>query len=93
VFASKRVPAEKFEAVTHRIEHGVPVLDDALAWLACDVHALHPAGDHTIAVGAVSHVFSDPGGEPLLFFRGSWGVVAPAAGRDGSAAGGGTAGR
>jgi hypothetical protein len=41
----------------------------------------------------VSHVFSDPGGDPLLFFRGSWGAVAPAAGRDGSAAGGGTAGR
>ena len=93
VFASKRVPAEKFEAVTHRIEHGVPVLDDALAWLACDVHALHPAGDHTIAVGAVSHVFSDPRGEALLFFRGSWGAVAPVAGRDGSAARDGTAGR
>jgi 3-hydroxy-9,10-secoandrosta-1,3,5(10)-triene-9,17-dione monooxygenase reductase component len=75
VFASKRIPAEKFEAVTHRIEHGVPVLDDALAWLACDVDALHPAGDHTIAVGAVSHVFSDPEGEPLLFFRGRWGAL------------------
>ena len=84
VFASKRVPAEKFEAVTHRIEHGVPVLDDALAWLACDVDALHRAGDHTIAVGAVTHVFSDPGGDPLLFFRGTWGALSPAA-RSGAA--------
>jgi 3-hydroxy-9,10-secoandrosta-1,3,5(10)-triene-9,17-dione monooxygenase reductase component len=63
----------------------VPVLDDALAWLACDVDALHPAGDHTIAVGAVSHVFSDPAGEPLLFFRGGWGALAPAPAPDGSA--------
>ncbi len=76
VFASKRVAAEKFEAVTHRIEHGVPVLDDALAWLACDVRDLTPAGDHTIAMGAVTHVFSAPAGTPLLFFRGRWGAMA-----------------
>jgi len=74
VFASKRVQAEKFEAVTHRIEHAVPVLDDALAWIACDLRELHPAGDHTIAIGAVTHVWSSPGErEPLLFYRGSFG--------------------
>ena len=71
VFASKRVQAEKFAAVTHRIEHAVPVLDDALAWIACDVAELHPAGDHTIAIGAVVHVWSAPQEpEPLLFYRG-----------------------
>lgn len=74
VFASKRVQVEKFEAVTHRIEHAVPVLDDALAWIACDLDELHPAGDHTIAIGAVTHVWSAPGEpEPLLFYRGSFG--------------------
>lgn len=72
VFASKRVQREKFEAVTHRIEHAVPVLDDALAWLACDLQELQPAGDHTIGIGAVTHVHSDPAGEPLLFFRGAY---------------------
>ncbi len=73
VFASKRVQAEKFEAVTHRIEHAVPVLDDALAWIACDVDELHPAGDHTIGIGAVTAVWSAPGEpEPLLFYRGSF---------------------
>lgn len=73
VFASKRLQAEKFEAVTHRIEHDVPVLDDALAWIACDVHELHPAGDHTIAIGAVTHVWSDEDEpEPLLFYRGAF---------------------
>jgi flavin reductase (DIM6/NTAB) family NADH-FMN oxidoreductase RutF len=71
VFASKRVQAEKFAAVTHRIEHRVPVLDDALAWVACDLRDLLPLGDHTVGVGAVTHVWSDPeGGEPLLFYRG-----------------------
>lgn len=73
VFASKRIAAEKFAAVTHRIEHGVPVLDDALAWVACDVDRLLPAGDHTIGIGAVTHAWSAPdAGEPLLFFRGAF---------------------
>src|SRR4051795_13160353 len=54
-FASKDLlPAEKFEAVTHTVDHGVPVLDDALAWLVCDLQALHPGGDHTIGIGAVT---------------------------------------
>jgi flavin reductase (DIM6/NTAB) family NADH-FMN oxidoreductase RutF len=70
IFASKRVSREKFEAVTHRVAHGVPVLDDALAWLACDLEQLHPAGDHTIGIGRVTHVDLDPDGEPLVFYRG-----------------------
>ncbi|MCW3002395.1 MAG: flavin reductase family protein [Conexibacter sp.] len=78
VFASKRVAREKFEAVTHRVAHGVPVLDDALAWLACDLEALHPAGDHTIGIGRVTHLHADDAGEPLVFFRGRFGRFAPA---------------
>lgn len=76
VFASKRVAREKFEAVTHTVAHGVPVLDDALAWLACDLEALHPAGDHTIGVGRVTHLDDDPDGEPLVFFRGGFAALA-----------------
>ena len=44
VFASKRVAREKFEAVTHMDAHGVPVLDGALAWLACDLESTAPRG-------------------------------------------------
>jgi flavin reductase (DIM6/NTAB) family NADH-FMN oxidoreductase RutF len=72
VFASKRVAREKFEAVTHMDAHGVPVLDGALAWLACDLEALHPAGDHTIGIGAVTHMDADPEGEPLVWYRASY---------------------
>jgi 3-hydroxy-9,10-secoandrosta-1,3,5(10)-triene-9,17-dione monooxygenase reductase component len=78
VFASKRVQAQKFEAVTHRVEHGVPVLDDALAWVACDLRELLPGGDHTIGVGAVTHVWSaGDGGEPLVFWGGAYHRVLP----------------
>jgi 3-hydroxy-9,10-secoandrosta-1,3,5(10)-triene-9,17-dione monooxygenase reductase component len=75
VFASKRVATEKFEAVTHTVAHGVPVLDHALAWLACDLEALHPAGDHTIGIGRVTQLYADEAGEPLLFFRGRFTLV------------------
>jgi flavin reductase (DIM6/NTAB) family NADH-FMN oxidoreductase RutF len=76
VFASKRVAREKFEAATHMVAHGVPVLDGALAWLACDLVALHAAGDHTIGVGEITHMDADPGGDPLVWFRGEYGTVA-----------------
>jgi flavin reductase (DIM6/NTAB) family NADH-FMN oxidoreductase RutF len=76
VFASKRVAREKFEAATHMVAHGVPVLDGALAWLACDLVALHAAGDHTIGVGEITHMDADPGGDPLVWFRGAYGTVA-----------------
>ena len=76
VFASKRVAREKFEAVTHMDAHGVPILDGALAWLACDLTELHTAGDHTIGIGAVTHMGADPAGEPLVWFRGDYGTFA-----------------
>jgi len=72
VFASRRVAREKFEAVTHTEDHGVPVLDGALAWLACDLVAEHPGGDHTIGVGAVTAMDFDPDAEPLVFHRGGY---------------------
>jgi 3-hydroxy-9,10-secoandrosta-1,3,5(10)-triene-9,17-dione monooxygenase reductase component len=71
VFASKRVAREKFESVTHTVAHGVPVLDDALAWIACELVELLPGGDHTIGIGSIiDGAASD--GEPLVFFRGSY---------------------
>jgi 3-hydroxy-9,10-secoandrosta-1,3,5(10)-triene-9,17-dione monooxygenase reductase component len=76
VFASKRVAREKFEAATHIDAHGVPVLDGALAWLACDLAQLYPAGDHTIGIGEITHMDADPGGEPLIWFRGEYGTFA-----------------
>jgi flavin reductase (DIM6/NTAB) family NADH-FMN oxidoreductase RutF len=74
VFASKRVAREKFESVTHTVAHGVPVLDDALAWVACELVELLPGGDHTIGIGSVlDGAASD--GQPLAFFRGRYGPL------------------
>jgi flavin reductase (DIM6/NTAB) family NADH-FMN oxidoreductase RutF len=76
LFASKAMAAEKFADVTHTEDHGVPVLDDALAWLVCDVHELLPGGDHTIGVGAVTAMQASEG-EPLLFSRGEYRALLP----------------
>ena len=72
VFASKRVQAEKFAEVTHTEDHGVPVLDDALAWMVCDLEALHPGGDHEIGIGRVTALGRDSEGEPLVFHDGTF---------------------
>ena len=52
-------------------EAGVPVLPGALATIACEVSAIHPAGDHEIVVGIAHHLeHREPGVRPLLFWRG-----------------------
>ena len=76
VFASKAEATEKFGAATHTVAHGVPVLDDALSWIACDLESLTPAGDHAIGIGRVTRLSADDGpgaaNDPLLFFRGGF---------------------
>jgi 3,4-dihydroxy-2-butanone 4-phosphate synthase len=71
--------ARKGEATrTHEVdfgdhEHGVPVLPGALATIACELEAIHPAGDHEIVVGDARHLHHrGPGTRPLLFYRGSY---------------------
>jgi flavin reductase (DIM6/NTAB) family NADH-FMN oxidoreductase RutF len=73
-FAHRRSPRERFAGVGHRIERGVPVLSDALAWLTCDVHTTYSGGDHTIVVGAVTDLFRNPG-DPLVRHDGRYRVL------------------
>ena len=77
VFASKRPEATKFEAVAHRVHDGVPLLDGTLAWLACDLRELVPAGDHTILIGAVTDMAHTPARDPLLWYGGRYRTLAP----------------
>lgn len=79
VFASKRVGPEKFEVLTDhgwREAHGVPVLDRALAWIACELRELLPGGDHEIGIGAVAGCGTGEDGDPLVFHRGRYTTIA-----------------
>ena len=70
-FASKLPLDRKFEAVGHTTDRGAPVLDDALAWVVCDLRELLPGGDHTIGIGAAVQM-GHREGRPLVWYRGSY---------------------
>jgi len=76
VFASKRVAREKFESVTHAEAHGVPVLDDALAWIACTLRELRPGGDHAIGIGEVIGMSTGAERLPLVYYRSTFTTIA-----------------
>ncbi|MGX1161187.1 flavin reductase (DIM6/NTAB) family NADH-FMN oxidoreductase RutF [Arthrobacter sp. SLBN-100] len=74
-----RSGADKFAGVSHSSSPlGNPVLDDALAWIDCELHAEYDGGDHTIVVAAVRHLSARQDAEPLLFFKGRYAELAPA---------------
>jgi flavin reductase (DIM6/NTAB) family NADH-FMN oxidoreductase RutF len=70
-FASKAPHTEKFREVAYSEHEGVPILDGAIAWVACRLQELHAGGDHEIAVGDITALGGD-GGDPLVFFSGSY---------------------
>jgi flavin reductase (DIM6/NTAB) family NADH-FMN oxidoreductase RutF len=76
VFASKLPESEKLEGVDHRLVNGVPVIEGALAWAACELRELIGGGDHTIAIGEVL-AMGLGGGEPLLWYGGGYRKLAP----------------
>jgi flavin reductase (DIM6/NTAB) family NADH-FMN oxidoreductase RutF len=71
VFASKVAEADKLNGVAHRLEHGVPVIEDSIAWAVCELRELIPGGDHTIAIGEVIEMGVGDG-EPLLWYQGRY---------------------
>lgn len=56
---------------------GAPIIDDAVAWIDCDIEVVHEAGDHYIVVGRVRELNVDSSSLPLLFFQGGYGRFAP----------------
>jgi 3-hydroxy-9,10-secoandrosta-1,3,5(10)-triene-9,17-dione monooxygenase reductase component len=73
LFASKLPERQKFADVAYETVHGVPIIDDTVAWLVCDTQAFHAGGDHILCVGRV--VAMGPGHTertPLLFYRGNY---------------------
>jgi flavin reductase (DIM6/NTAB) family NADH-FMN oxidoreductase RutF len=70
-FASKLPEARKLATVAWHDEDGIPVLDDALAWVVCDLQDVFPGGDHLIATGKVT-ALGHGGGRPLVWYRGAY---------------------
>jgi 3-hydroxy-9,10-secoandrosta-1,3,5(10)-triene-9,17-dione monooxygenase reductase component len=55
--------------------HGSPVLDDVVAWIDGELWAEYDGGDHSIVVARVLDLGADPERRPLLFHRGSYGLL------------------
>jgi flavin reductase (DIM6/NTAB) family NADH-FMN oxidoreductase RutF len=65
---------DKFAGVTHRSSwNGSPILDGVVAWIDCDLYAVHEAGDHYLALGLVKDLQVESDQRPLLFFQGGYG--------------------
>jgi 3-hydroxy-9,10-secoandrosta-1,3,5(10)-triene-9,17-dione monooxygenase reductase component len=73
IFASKG--DDKFSTIGWRPSPatGAPVINDVLAWIDCEIHAVHEAGDHYIVIGRVHELEVGHEGGPLVFFRGGYG--------------------
>lgn len=66
-----RPAADKFAGISAQIgTNGAPLIDGALAWFECRVHARYDGGDHDICVGAIGRFQTRAEGAPMLFFRG-----------------------
>jgi 3-hydroxy-9,10-secoandrosta-1,3,5(10)-triene-9,17-dione monooxygenase reductase component len=64
---------DKFAELAHaHSPSGLPVLDDAIAWIDCTIERVTEVGDHWLVVGAVEALGKREGGNPLLFFRGQY---------------------
>jgi 3-hydroxy-9,10-secoandrosta-1,3,5(10)-triene-9,17-dione monooxygenase reductase component len=71
-----RSTADKFDGVPWRPSpHGSPVLEEVVAWLDGELWAEYDGGDHTLAVAQVLDLGADPDRRPLLYHRGSYGLL------------------
>jgi flavin reductase (DIM6/NTAB) family NADH-FMN oxidoreductase RutF len=65
-FATKAPVAEKWGGVAWSERGGVPAIDDALAFVACDLRDVIAGGDHVIVTGEVTALETSEG-NPLVF--------------------------
>jgi flavin reductase (DIM6/NTAB) family NADH-FMN oxidoreductase RutF len=58
-----------FSRVPHQLSPGgLPLINDAVAWLECRHWAVHDGGDHTIVIGAVEALGLGDQDDPLIHF-------------------------
>jgi flavin reductase (DIM6/NTAB) family NADH-FMN oxidoreductase RutF len=68
---------DRFAGVPWHDRLSGPALDDAVAWLDCELYAEYAAGDHTIAVARVLDLSAADDARALVFFRGHYGRFVP----------------
>ena len=68
---------QKFDGIAFREEvTGAPVLEEAIAWVDCELHAQYDGGDHSIFIGRVVAGNAHEG-TPLMYYRSGYGRFTP----------------
>ena len=70
-FATKAPVAAKWAGIGWSERDGVPAIDDALLFVACDLRDVIAGGDHVIVTGEVTALATAPG-DPLVFHGGEY---------------------
>jgi flavin reductase (DIM6/NTAB) family NADH-FMN oxidoreductase RutF len=70
-FSAKDPEPEKWDSIQWSENQGLPRLDGALVWVACELRDLIDGGDHLILTGNVIEAEAGEG-QPLLFHRGDY---------------------
>ncbi len=70
-FATKAPVADKWEGVGWEERAGVPAIDDALVFVACELRDVIAGGDHVIVTGEV-RALEKGEGAPLVFHGGEY---------------------
>lgn len=70
-FATKAPVADKWAGVPWREREGIPAIDDALAFISCDLRDVIAGGDHVIVTGEVTGLETTEG-DPLVFHGGEY---------------------
>jgi 3-hydroxy-9,10-secoandrosta-1,3,5(10)-triene-9,17-dione monooxygenase reductase component len=70
-FATKAPVSDKWQGVAWGERDGIPAIDDALAFVACDLRDVIAGGDHVIVTGEVTALETSEG-DPLVFHAGDY---------------------
>jgi flavin reductase (DIM6/NTAB) family NADH-FMN oxidoreductase RutF len=71
---------DKFQDLPWRAApSGSPIIEGVVAWIDCDLEAVHEAGDHYIVLGRVRELTVETATMPLIFFQGGYGRFSPLA--------------
>jgi 3-hydroxy-9,10-secoandrosta-1,3,5(10)-triene-9,17-dione monooxygenase reductase component len=70
-FATKAPVADKWDGVAWSECDGIPAIDGALAFVACDLRDVIAGGDHVIVTGEVTALETSEG-DPLVFHGGEY---------------------
>ena len=70
-FATKAPVAEKWQGIGWSDRDGLPAIDDALVFVACDLRDVIAGGDHVIVTGEVIALEAAEG-DPLVFHGGEY---------------------